>query len=228
MRLLTLSLLLGLAAPAAAQTHTGSLDDGDATRDFGELYDPYSFEAQEGQQVAVRMEGTEGLDTYLVVRSPSGMEWTNDDFDGANVSQISLVAGEAGTWDVWASAFSSEGRGSYTLDVTLGGIADVTTISGRLDPNDPQTIKGEHYDTFTIEAPASGTFTVELLCYGFDGYLRVTAPNGRMWRNDDAGATTISRVENLPGMEGEWTVDVTTVGEGAVGAYDLRVLVFPE
>lgn len=226
MRLLSLTLLLGLAAPATAQTYSGSLDDGDATRDFGELYDPFTFEAQEGQQVTVRMEGTEGLDTYLVVRSPSGMEWTNDDFDGVNVSQVSLVAGEAGAWDVWASAFNSEARGPYTLDVTLGGIAEVTTISGRLDPNDPQTIKGEHYDTFTIEAPESGTFTVELLCYGFDGFLRVTAPNGRMWRNDDAGATTISRVENLSGMPGTWTVDVTTVGEGAVGAYDLRVLVF--
>lgn len=226
MRLLSLSLLLGLAVPAAAQTYSGSLDDGDATRDFGELYDPYTFEAQEGQQVTVRMEGSEGLDTYLVVRSPSGMEWTNDDFDGVNVSQVSLVAGEAGEWEVRASAFSGEGRGAYTLDIELGGIARVTTIAGRLDPTDPQTIKGEHFDTFTIEAPESGTFTVELLCYGFDGYLRVTAPNGRMWRNDDAGATTISRVENLPGMPGEWTVDVTTVGEGAVGAYDLRVLVF--
>src|SRR5690606_12161358 len=43
MRLLSLSLLLGLAVPAAAQTYSGSLDDGDATRDFGELYDPYTF-----------------------------------------------------------------------------------------------------------------------------------------------------------------------------------------
>ena len=226
MRLLSLTLLLGLAVPAAAQTYSGSLDDGDATRDFGELYDPYTFEAQEGQQVTVRMEGTEGLDTYLVVRSPSGMEWTNDDFEGVNVSQVNLVAGEAGEWEVRASAFSGEGRGPYSLDISLGGIARVTTIAGRLDPSDPQTIKGEHFDTFTIEAPESGTFTVELLCYGFDGYLRVTAPNGRMWRNDDAGETTISRVENLPGMPGTWTVDVTTVGEGAVGAYDLRVLVF--
>lgn len=228
MRAPSLLLLLALALPAAAQTHSGSLEDGDATRDFGEPYDPYTFEAEEGQQVTVRMEGTEGLDTYLVVRSPSGMEWTNDDFDGTNVSQVSLVAGEAGTWDVWASGFNSEARGPYTLDIALGGIAEVTTISGRLDPSDPQTIKGEHYDTLTIDAPESGTFTVELLCYGFDGFLRVTAPNGRMWRNDDAGSTTISRVENLEGMPGEWTVDVTTVGEGAVGAYDLRVLVFPE
>lgn len=228
MRLLFFALLLGLALPAAAQTYSGSLDSGDATRDFGEPYDPYTFEAQEGQQVTVRMEGTDGLDTYLVVRAPSGTEWTNDDFAGVNVSQVDLVAGEAGTWTVWASGYSSEARGSYTLDITLGGIAEVTTIAGRLDPTDPQTIKGEHFDTFTIDAPESGTFTVELLCYGFDGFLRVTAPSGQSWRNDDAGATTISRVENLQGAPGTWTVDVTTVGAGAVGAYDLRVLVFPE
>lgn len=226
MRLLSLALLL-VAQPAAAQTYTGSLDDGDTTRDFGELYDAYSFDAQQGQQVTVRLEGTGGLDTYLVVRSPSGAEWTNDDFAGANVSQVDVVAGEAGTWTVWASGFNAEARGPYNLEITLGGIAEVTTVQGRLDPSDAQAIKGEFYDTLTIDAPTAGAFTVELLSYGFDGYLRVTSPNGQSWRNDDAGSTTVSRVENLVGAPGEWTVDVTTVGADEVGAYDLRVLVFP-
>ena len=227
MRLLTFLCLLA-AAPVAAQTYSGSLDEGDMTRDFGELYDAYAFDAEMGQQVTVRLEGTEGLDTYLVVRSPTGQEWTNDDFAGANVSQVDLVAGEGGTWTVWASGFNSEARGPYSLEVTLGGIAEVTTIQGRLDPSDTQSIKGEYVDTFTIDAPESGRFMVELLSYGFDGYLRVTSPSGQHWRNDDAGSTTLSRIEGLAGTPGEWTVDVTTIGEGAVGAYDVRVLVFPE
>lgn len=227
MRLLSL-LLLVIALPAAAQTYSGSLDDGDLTRSFGELYDAYTFEAQQGQQVTVRLEGTGGLDTYLVVRSPSGTEWTNDDFAGANVSQVQIVAGEAGTWAAWASGFNAEARGPYDLTITLGGIAEVTTVQGRLDPSDAQAIKGEYYDTFTIDAPASGSFTVELISYGFDGYLRVTAPSGQSWRNDDAGSTTLSRIDNLVGADGEWTVDVTSALAEEVGAYDLRVLVFPE
>lgn len=224
-----LALFLGLlAAPAVAQTHSGALEPGDTTREFGELYDAYSFEAQEGQQVTVRLEGEPNLDTYLIVRSPAGTEWTNDDFEGNNVSQVSFVAGEAGTWDVWASAYNSEQRGTYTVVITPGGIAEVTTVSGRLDPSDTQSIKGEYYDTHTIAAPVSGTFSVELVSYGFDGFLHVASPSGQHWRNDDAGSTTLSRIENLQGAPGEWTVDVTTIGEGAVGAYDLRVLVFPE
>jgi hypothetical protein len=227
--LTALLLSLGLAAvPASAQSYSGTLETGDATREFGELYDAYSFEAEEGQQVTVRLEGEPNLDTYLIVRSPSGNEWTNDDFEGNNISQVSFVAGEAGTWDVWASAYNSEQRGAYDLVITPGPIAEVTTISGRLDPSDAQAIKGEYYDTHTIEAPESGTFSVELVSYGFDGFLHVASPSGQHWRNDDAGSTTLSRLENLQGAPGEWTVDVTTVGEGEVGAYDLRVLVFPE
>ena len=39
--------------------------------------------------------------------------------------------------------------------VTLGGIAEVTTVQGRLDPSDRQSIKGEYVDTFAIDAPTS-------------------------------------------------------------------------
>ncbi|MEP0546105.1 MAG: PPC domain-containing protein [Rhodothermales bacterium] len=226
--LILLGLLTGFAAPLAAQTYSGTLEPGDATRDFGELYDAYSFEAKNGQQVTVRMEGDPNLDSYLIVRSPSGTEWNNDDFEGSNISQVSIIASEPGTWNVWASAYNSEQRGPYTLVITPGGIAEVTTVSGRLDPSDRQTIKGEYYDTLPIDAPARGTFAVELVSYGFDGFLRVSAPSGQQWRNDDAGSTTLSRVENLVGASGNWTVDVTTVGPGQVGAYDLRVIVFPE
>ena len=56
----------------------------------------------------------------------------------------------------------------------------------------------------------------------------MSAPSGQQWRNDDAGSTSLSRVENIVGAPGNWTVDVTTVGPGQVGAYDLRVIVFPE
>lgn len=221
-------LIFLLALPATAQTYSGSLGPGDATRDFGEPYDAYTYEAQEGQEVTVHLEGEPGLDTYLIVRAPSGTEWSNDDFAGANVSQVTLVASEGGTWNVWASGFNNAQQGSYDLTITLGGIAEVSTIQGRLDPSDPQTIKGEYVDTFTIEAPDSGRFMVELLCFGFDGFLRVTSPSGQHWRNDDAGPTNVSRIENLTGAPGEWTVDITTVSPEEVGAYDLRVLTFPE
>ncbi len=225
--LILFGLIVGFATPIAAQTYSGTLGDGDATRDFGELYDTYTFEAEDGQQVTVRLEGEPELDTFLIVRSPSGTEWTNDDFEGSNVSQLSLVASEAGSWTVWASAYNSEQRGAYDLVITPGGIAEVTTISGRLDPTDQQAIKGEYYDTLPLDAPETGSFAVELVSYGFDGYLRVTAPSGQQWRNDDAGSTSLSRIENVTGASGDWTVDVTTVGSGEVGAYDLRVIVFP-
>jgi hypothetical protein len=47
-----------------------------------------------------------------------------------------------------------------------------------------------------------------------------------MWRNDDAGGISLSRVGPLTGAAGDWTVYATSNGPEAVGAYDLRIIRF--
>src|SRR5690606_34286083 len=86
-----------LAAPAAAQpaVYDGTLDANDPVRPGGQPYDAYPFEVRADQLVTVRMQSPT-FDTYLIVRSPSGVETISDDFDGTMISQVDLVAAEPG------------------------------------------------------------------------------------------------------------------------------------
>ena len=223
-----LFLIVFLSLPARAQTLMGSLDKLDPTRDGGERYDAHTFQVDQTRKLTVRMEavGSETFDTYLIVRSPSGLESVNDDFDGQQVSQLELWATETGTWTVWASQYNTEGGGAYELTIDQGPQANVEVIEGRLDYADQQALKGEYFDTHSWDASSDDQVIFELLSLGFDGYLVVTSPSGQVWRNDDAGSTQLSRVGPVAGA-GKWRIDVTSNSIDETGAYDLRLIMLP-
>jgi len=210
---------------AAAQTFSGVLDANDPLWEDSRPYDSYTVQVEQFQQVTVRMESP-AFDTYLIVRGPNDETYSNDDFESQSVSQVEFVAPSGGTWTILASAYSTDMGGAYTVEVTLGAKGDVRTIEGRLTPNDEESLKGEYFDTHSVEIDGNSPFTVELTSYGFDGYLVVRAPDGRTWRNDDADSTELSRVGPLSGA-GTWTVFVTSSSAEQVGAYDLRIIRFP-
>jgi hypothetical protein len=212
-------------APAAQQpdVYTGTLDANDPVRPGGMPYDAYTFEVRADQMVTVRMESTT-FDTYLIVRSPSGVETISDDFEGTMISQVDLIASEPGTWTAWASSYSTGGAGDYTLTVRRGGVGQARLVQGRLDRQDAQALKGEYYDTHTFEARGGGQVLIQLTSLGFDGFLVVTAPDGTVVREDGSGETF--QVGPLPATRGSWRVDVTSAYAGMVGAYDLRFVEF--
>ena len=239
-RFFLLPALLLLVLPAAAQSFTGELSDTDTAREGGNRYDAYTFTLRDGQQAKVRMT-SEAFDTYLVVKGPDGAEFTNDDFEGTSVSQVEFVASKGGTWTVWASAFSDSGRGAYSVEVTPGRIAQVATTEGRLDPRDAQFPKGEYFDLIEKRMDGTTPFSLELVSYGFDGYLVLQSPSGRYYRNDDdamGGSSSQAGGESNGNMQrsalrdvqpeaGVWKIWATTLGADTFGAYDLRILTFP-
>jgi hypothetical protein len=218
------ALLLAAAAAAQPSTYDGRLDAGDPVRADGIPYDAYTFEVEEDQLVTVRMESQE-FDTYLIVRSPSGVESVSDDFSGTMVSQVDLVAAEAGTWTAWASAYAAGLRGRYTLSIRHGAVGQGRLVQGRLDRRDAQALKGEYYDTHTFDAGGDGEVLIQLVSLGFDGYLVVTRPDGTVLREEGASAEDL-QLGPLPAMRGRWRIAVTTAVPGMVGAYDLRFVVF--
>lgn len=158
------------------------------------------------------------------LRSPSGQEIINDDFESQSVSQVDAIATETGAWTIWASSYGSGMEGTYTLEVTRGRELEIETIEGRLDYRDSVALKGEHFDTITRELPGGGSYIFELISLGFDGYLVVTSPTGEVWRNDDSGSTNVSRVGPVSGTAGTWTIQATSLMAGEQGAYDLNVV----
>ena len=218
-----------LVNPVVAQEYSGTLTADAPTRSDGTHYNTHTFTAETGEEITVRMEApTDDFDTYLLVKAPNGETYENDDHGSCcDVSQVTFNAPGDGEYEIWASAYSSTDTGDYTITVDRITYEVIEELSGRLDPEDKQSIKGEYYDTHTLTVP-EGTFIVELRALGFDGYLRVMSPNGESWRNDDFGSSSgsyrLSRVEDLTSDGGEWQIDVTSYSGDETGAYDVRLL----
>lgn len=211
---------------SAPPDFSGVLDDQDSMQQ-GKPYDEYIVEVDQGDEVTVTMTAQE-FDTYLIVRSPSGREWTNDDFGDTRTSQVQFNATTSGRYVIWATAYSDSGRGAYEVRVTSAAATIVSTVSGRLDYDDMQLIKGEYYDEVTIQATTQDEFYVDLMPLGFTGYMRVTSPSGeRQTAQQQYGVQSV-RVGPFQPQRGMWTVEVTTVSAGEVGAYDVRVITLDE
>ena len=103
--------------PPNAQTFRGELRPGDSQDPSGKFFDTYSFNWTAGTRVVVLLDSAD-LDTYLTVRSPSGIEQTNDDRPGGGLnSGLDLSLRESGVFTVECSTFSPNSTGDYTLTV---------------------------------------------------------------------------------------------------------------
>ncbi len=116
----------------APRTTQGALAQGDATRPSGEFADNLSFNWPAG--AAVRLEVTSSeFDTFLIVRSPSGVVQQNDDgIQGTTNSALDLVTTEAGQYTVTVSSYRAGETGNYQLVVRAPG------TNGSVQPNPVQ------------------------------------------------------------------------------------------
>lgn len=122
-RLLAASSLLLAACrfggSGGTQTHNGSLAEGDQTLQSGELVDVYTVNVKAGQWVLAEMTST-AFDPYLILKSPSGNQTENDDFEGSlQRSVVRQQATEAGAWKVSATSAKPGESGAYTLKIAV-------------------------------------------------------------------------------------------------------------
>ncbi len=63
------------------------------------------------------------FDTYLIVVSPDGEEFENDDFEGdLDRSLLSIILPQSGRYEVWVTSYSAYEAGSYRLRVAGEGL----------------------------------------------------------------------------------------------------------
>lgn len=221
--LTALAATLTVTTLSAQETISGALSSEDTKREGAYFYDAHTIQVNEPRIIKLWLNSDE-FDAYLIVKTPSGTELSNDDNEGSN-SYVEVFAEETGTYTVWASTYNEGSTGEYELQIEKSDRINISRSEGRLDPRDEQLPKGEYVDTHMIKVDTDDTFSIRLKCYGFDGYLVVTSPSGQIWRNDDAGDDyTISMVSDLSPEKGEWKVQVTTLEIEEVGAYDLEVI----
>ncbi len=203
---------------------TGQLGPDSPTLDgTGEYYGVHTFQADAGQSLSIQMSSS-AFDPYLVVRSPGGEVWNNDDWeDSRSLSRVDVVADVSGAWQVLATSYAPGEQGAYRIDIQMSE-SGAMAYSGTLDSHDGQLDSGEWRDSYTINGRAGEYVVVDLISADFDTYLILIAPDESQWDNDDhQGDETRSQIAAELPMDGEYRVIVTTYRPGETGDYDLAV-----
>jgi len=97
----------------------GTLEPSDSVLESdGSLYDEYTFEGSQGQQITIRLESSD-FDPYLVIFGPDGnVLGENDDLSSSNNNSfLRVVLPEDGSYRILVNAYDRKGRGDYLLRV---------------------------------------------------------------------------------------------------------------
>ncbi len=210
---------------------TGTLGPGDSRLESGEFVDRFEVEVEVGQVLAADVT-SDAFDTYVVIRSPGGIQSENDDYEGdTSRSRVEVPVDEPGTWVVWATSFEPGESGEYQVEVRAiqGGAQTamdpgVRVESGRLEPGDEVLERGEYQDVFTFDGVAGQTALLDLRSGDFDTYAILVSPSGRTFENDDfEGDARRSVISEALAETGEYQVGVTSYAAGETGSYALRI-----
>lgn len=118
------NLVLGRAA-------TGQLAAGDLEPQPGKYQDVYAFTANAGQNIRVDVTSRD-FDTYLTVRTPSGKDITNDDFEASSSrSVVDLTLPETGRYQIFVTSYDDKETGNYTVTASLRTGAVANAIAPR-------------------------------------------------------------------------------------------------
>ena len=212
-----------------ATAQQGTLESTDATLAGYGYADTYTFEGQTGQLAIVDLQ-SEAFDTYLLLRSPGGEEFTNDDYEGnTSRSLLNMELTEAGTWEIVTSSFMGEETGAYTLNLNVdtSGAALADTVSrsetGSLAAGDETLGSGEYRDIYEIEGRPGQQLRADLRSDDFDTFLILQSPSGETVENDDSDSTSRSLIETELSELGAYNVVVTSYDVGSTGDYSLEI-----
>ncbi len=215
------------------QTLTGTIE-----REIG--FVRYTFEAQAGDIIDIRMNGTSGnLDPQLVLLDAQDVELARNDDADTTTTRDSAIQGFAipvnGTYTIVATRFGeNEGVSEGTFNLTLTravsatpgtGVGEVQTATGTINNDQPGM-------SFTYTVNVNEVVTVELVRTSgdLDTLLIILAPDGReIVRNDDQSSdSTNSRIENLLlNEQGDYTLIATRYQQGigeSSGDFEIRLI----
>lgn len=210
----------------SSRLERGSLSGGDSMRPNDSYLDSYRFIASRGDSAVVDLRSGE-FDTYLIVRSPSGEEFVNDDYESSyDRSLLSLSLDETGTYEVLVSSYEAGETGGYTVEIeTDAATAESINqqIGGTLTVGDNNYTAGEYVDSYTFEGRPGQSVTIDLQSDEFDTFLILRSPNGEQEFNDDFNSTSRSLIETQLSDSGTYEVLVTSYAVNETGTYSLQI-----
>ncbi|UCF96786.1 MAG: hypothetical protein JSV89_16635 [Spirochaetaceae bacterium] len=208
------------------ERHAGTLDEGDPVSVKGEYFDGYSLFLERNQRVIVSMR-SERFDPFLVLKPPRGRRIVNDDYEDENESRIDFIAEVSGQYEVFATSYTGEERGEYSLRILLGERMNVQEIGGYLDFDDPELEEYGFYEFHPLMLEEGQHIILEMTSDELDTLLMVEGPDGFYAENDDYNEQTyISRVELFAPCAGKYLITTASYDAGVEGGYTLRIYSF--
>lgn len=233
----TLALNTDTPTMASGLAESGVLEEADSTLDSGEYYDSYEISGTPGQRVNVSL-SSDAFDPYLIVRTPAGEAFQNDDDATSSNSFVEFTIAESGTHRVLVTSFAPGESGSYALNVTYpdAGISQMAesdeitelaigeSLAGSLQDSDAQLENGEYRDLYSFMGTSGQVMRIELNSDQFDTYLAIVTPSGEDIQNDDFNGSSEVSVIEIPLQEsGRYRILATSYTSGERGAYQLSL-----
>ncbi len=214
----------GGTSGGGVRTETGRLERGDGTLQSGEFRDTYTVVGDGGSLVVDLT--SDDFDPYLIVETPDGDQFDNDDYEGALDRSLLVVQTRAGaSYEVTVTSYAVGATGAYRLalrgdDASVS--AGVRTETGRLAAGDETLSSGEYLDRYTFDGVPGQRLRADLTSDDFDTYLAIQGPSGNVSTDDDGGGRIGHSLLEIDLTEpGTYTVIVTSFASGETGAYEL-------
>jgi len=220
---------------AFGETIHGTLDDQDLPYQ-GRLFDTYTFEGIEGQEIFFNLSSSE-FDAFLWLLNDKGEVIAIDDDTGdtmgALISRFSLPY--TGTYLVAVGSHDAGETGAYTLSLNeapwVGYSGEPEEIfigeqvSGRLTHSSSQFLTGQFFNAYRFEASPGQAVSIEMHSERFDSYLWLLDSHGRVITVNDEGSgqstAGSSKIVFFPPISGSYFIGVSSSEPMAVGEYEL-------
>jgi hypothetical protein len=223
----------GTLAVGAADDNV--LEEGDRSGAF--IVDRWDLPLAEFQSVTVALTSM-AFDTSIHVHTPDGATFSNDDSGDGKNSSVCVSGGfEAGTAQVVVTSHSGVATGPYEISTEsvpgcyVGDIApEKMRISGALSIGEEvedalgegDRVGGFFVDRWDLEIAESATVSVKLASLDFDSHIRIYAPDGQIFSNDDFGDGVDSAV-CFTADPGTLRIVASSYDGSATGSYRLSV-----
>ena len=171
------------------------------------------------------------LDPYIILITPDGLQYENDDAENGNTnSRISVKIKESGTCILGVSSFRFEKIGRYCIrlekDKFEFPFLDIGKIDGELTSTDLQSADGRLADYFVFKGKKGYTAQITMKTKGLDPKIKIISPSKVESVRDDSNLADKSEVRHAIelGEDGDYTVVATTGSGMQVGAYSLNLM----
>jgi len=219
--LVAAALFVAAAGFSQSMRYPGELGPGDTK--LGRYFDTYPLQLTAGDRIVATLRSYD-FDAYLNLESPDGTEVENDDYSDDGDARLDVLVDVPGTWKIKVTSYEEGEQGEYLLTVNRERLREIDAYTGVLDSRDPVSVKGEHYDRYTVELQRNQRVILSMQSEEFDAFLVLNPPQGPRIVNDDYLEETESRIDFIAEAGGVYEVYATSYAGGEQGRYSLRVL----